>query len=90
MIYTIIGIGFLFSLSLNLYFLVSKPNISVEDALKRIKKNLIRVIVFYQDNYNVSDQVVLIATWISDNIKHKSADIPKSQKKLLKELVNEL
>ena len=70
-----------------IYDNISKPVISVKKALSYLKKNLIRLIVFYQSNYNAGDQIVLVKKWIdSINIDN----VPKEQMKLFKDFVNKL
>lgn len=89
MFYILFSIAFILSISLNLYFWLSKQDLSVESGLSRLKSSLIRMIVFYQENYSGSDQLVFMARWIQ-NAKNKIKSAPKEQKDLFKEIVNEL
>ena len=89
MFYIVFSIAFILSLSLNLYFWLSRQDLSVESGLNRLKTSLIRMIVFYQENYSGSDQLVFIAKWIQ-SVRDKIEQAPKEQKQLLKELVNDL
>ena len=60
---------------------------SVEDiqkTLKKLKKSLIRIIVFYQSHYSGSDQIALIVKWL-DNIDKD--EVPKWQQNELKNKV---
>lgn len=89
MFYILFSIAFLLSLCLNLYFWLSRPDLSVEGGLNRLKSSLIRMIVFYQQNYPGSDQLVFMARWI-DQVRDKIKNSPVEQKKLFKEIVNQI
>lgn len=47
------------------------------------------MIVFYQDKYNGSDQLVFMAKWIQQ-VKDKIKSAPAHEKDLFKEIVNGL
>jgi len=76
-------------LGANAYLLTVKPEISVENGLKQLKKSLVRMIVFYQSQYSGSDNLVFMAKWL-DVIRKKRHEINDEQMKLYKELVKEL
>jgi hypothetical protein len=85
-----INLWFFAFLGLFLYFLYdwsTRPEISVKTALNYLKKDLIRLIVFYQSRYEARDQIVLIKKWI-ESINQD--EIPKEQLKLFKNYVKEL
>jgi hypothetical protein len=86
--YTIIlFIALMISFVVNVYLVSNRPVISVQRALKWLKKSLIRMIVFYQANYNESDQIVLVKKWLDSLDKSK---IHPVQKKLFKRYVNQM
>jgi len=87
--FLVLLIGFLVSLGANAYLLTVKPEISVENGLKQLKKSLVRMIVFYQSQYSGSDNLVFMAKWL-DVIRKKRHEINDEQMKLYKELVKEL
>ena len=89
MFYIIFSIALILSVSLNLYFLASRQDLSIESGLKRLKTSLIRMIVFYQENYSGSDQLVFMAKWIQQ-VKNKIKSAPAHEKDLFKEIVNGL
>lgn len=89
MYYIVFSIAFILSLSLNLYFWLSRQDLSIESGLNRLKTSLIRMMVFYQENYNGSDQLVFLAKWIQQ-VKSKIKNAPAHEKDLFKEIVNNL
>lgn len=89
MFYILFSIAFILSLSLNLYFWVSSRDLSTESGLNRLKTSLIKMMVFYQDKYNGSDQLVFMAKWIQQ-VKDKIKKAPRHEKDLFKEIVNGL
>ncbi len=89
MFYILFSIAFLLSVSLNLYFWLSRQDLSIESGLNRLKTSLIKMMIFYQDKYNGSDQLVFMAKWIQQ-VKDKIKLAPKEQKDLFKEIVNGL
>ena len=89
MFYIVFSIAFILSLGLNLYFWLSRQDLSIESGLNRLKTSLIRMIVFYQDKYSGSDQLVFMAKWIQQ-VKDKIKSAPAHEKDLFKEIVNSL
>lgn len=89
MYYILFSVAFILSLSLNLYFWLSRQDLSIESGLNRLKTSLIKMIVFYQDKYNGSDQLVFMAKWIQQ-VKDKIKSAPAHEKDLFKEIVNQL
>jgi hypothetical protein len=86
----IINIWFWLFLVFFLYFLYNqffKSKICVKHALDLLKEHLITLILFYQSNYDESDQVVLIKKWL-DSVDVKK--IPKEQLDLFKQYVRGL
>ena len=85
-----INIWFLCFLMAFIYIVIkeyNKPVIDVQKAFKYLKKDIVRLIVFYQSYYPASDQIVLVKKWF-DSIKID--EIPKEQLKLFKDYVNKL
>lgn len=89
MFYILFSVAFLLSVSLNLYFWLSRQDLSIESGLNCLKTSLIKMIVFYQDKYNGSDQLVFMAKWIQQ-VKDKIKSAPAHEKDLFKEIVNGL
>ena len=70
-----------------LYLEHTRKSLSFETALRYLKKSLIRLIVFYQNYYDPTDQVHLIKEWLNSIDVKK---IPKQQLELFKDFVNSL
>jgi hypothetical protein len=89
MFYLVFFIAFLVSLSINLYHWINKPDISTENAKKQLKKYIVRMMLFYHQNYPGVDQIAFIEKWIG-NIRNKLNDVPKERIELFKEKINAL
>ena len=80
-------IALIISSGINVYFILTRPEISVEKALKLLKKSLVRMVIFYQSNYPGSDQVQFIVQWLK-NINFE--EVPDWQFGIFKEFVNSI